>query len=180
MVNVNKVQAFGTLYDIEDANALHTSDLIQATGTSTTAVMSQKAITDALDSKASNTALANLWNYTSNLESIINALNASVESLEARVQVLEESGSGGYTVHITSNGYNEVQCIVNGQNAGTITDDGQTLTFTDVVTIKFINTYADGCYIDIYGDSYYLSSGGEETETFTITSDTDVSITNAY
>lgn len=35
-------------YDIYDANALHISDVVQATGTSTIAVMSQKAVTDEL------------------------------------------------------------------------------------------------------------------------------------
>lgn len=45
----------GGTYDIYDANALHTSDITQETGDSTAAVMSQNAITNALDSKLSTT-----------------------------------------------------------------------------------------------------------------------------
>lgn len=45
----------GELYDIYDATALHTSDVVQATGSSTTAIMSQNAVTNALNGKLSTT-----------------------------------------------------------------------------------------------------------------------------
>lgn len=39
----------GGTYDISDALALHVEDVVQATGSSTTVVMSQKAVTDAIN-----------------------------------------------------------------------------------------------------------------------------------
>lgn len=280
MANINKVQAFDTVYDIEDSSALHTSDVVQATGTSTAAVMSQKAVTTALNGKApsgygfgedANVFLSDIDNITKTgfyqfitnefdgsdtnyylihqihnsvyaCQTAIKVINANivyqrtknggewggwisyitsgnigsqetrystyaylaeraqadgdgnniastyatksaldgiatlVESLEARVEALE--ATRGYTVTITSDGTNEVECIVNGQSIGTITSDGDTIIAGGVNTIKFNNTYADGCYIQFNGGSYYVESGGS-SDTFTITSNTYITITNA-
>lgn len=62
MANLNKIRVGGNDYDLKDASALHTSDVVQATGDSTTAVMSQKAVKDALANKADASTVTELSN----------------------------------------------------------------------------------------------------------------------
>lgn len=58
--NIKKINVGGGTYDIYDANALHTSDITQETGDSTAAVMSQNAITNALNNKADASTVTDL------------------------------------------------------------------------------------------------------------------------
>lgn len=52
MANLNKMLVNEIEYDIEDASAVHTSDIVQTTGTSETAVMSQATTTEEINDVA--------------------------------------------------------------------------------------------------------------------------------
>lgn len=110
------------------------------------------------------------------LSATVTSLATLVESLEARVEALE--ATRGYTVTVTStSGDNEVDVYINGEYKGTVSIEGDETVFTGVFTIKFINTYADACLIH-FNDVYISLQSGEESDTYAITSNTDVSITN--
>lgn len=89
MADLNKIRVGGTDYDLNDASALHTSDVVQATGTSTTAVMSQTAVTTALNNKADASAVATLSNTVDGLASSVDDLSADIVTMDSKITGLE-------------------------------------------------------------------------------------------
>lgn len=144
-------------YDISDALALHTSDVVQATGSSTTAIMSQKAVTNALNGKS---------NFSGNYNDLTNK-----PTIPTRGVVIQPNNQSTVTYFKISNfgtwyglaNNEKVSLLIGSRSGETIlfTLAGETATTMEGSALRLNNHYSKilGIYYKISENAIYVSLG---------------------